>query len=404
MGLFAMIGGMKEIHSLIISPEPPLPAYSGARSRLGFTLRALCQLGPVALAAPFRKHEEREGMNTLARELDLTVITMLAPNLRSVAHRFSYKVGQIARSLGGVSAEEHYTYFPELHHKIKAWADANRPDFVLVHYWYAAQYAADIPGKPALDAIDVAYSLLQQRGLSPQAAFAKSREADALKQFPLIFSINPNESEELAKLSDGARVELVPLAFDADPELRPSTEIDRGSIRFLGALDYSSNADGVLWFVREVFPRVLMEYPGVRFLIGGKGASRQLRTACRRPGVELAGTVDDVRKFWHQAHVAVSPLRFGTGMKLKAIEAMGCGAALAATPHGVDGVEGGDGLHYLLGEDAAGLASAVVRVLRHDELRESLSRAGWELVRDKYGEAMLRQRFQDVVQDYVSAE
>jgi glycosyltransferase involved in cell wall biosynthesis len=147
-----------------------------------------------------------------------------------------------------------------------------------------------------------------------------------------------------------------------------------------------------------------MEYPGVRFLIGGKGASRQLQSACRRPGVELAGTVDDVREFWRQAHVAVSPLRFGTGMKLKAIEAMGCGAALAATPHGVDGVEGEDGRHYLLGEDAAGLATAVVRILRHDELRQSLSRAGWELVGDKYGEARLQRRFQDIVRDYVSAE
>jgi glycosyltransferase involved in cell wall biosynthesis len=398
-----MIVGMEKINSLIISPEPPLPAYSGARSRLQFTLRALRELGAVTLAAPFRRHEEREGMSALAKELDLNVITMLAPNLRSVAHRFSYKVGQVVRGLGGITAEEHYTYFPEFHHKIKAWADENKPDFVLVHYWYAAQYLAGLGGKPALDAIDVAYRLLQQRKMLPQAAFAKSREAAALQQFPLIFSINPSESPELAELAGGARVELVPLAFDADAELRPSTQIDRGSIRFLGALDYSSNADGVLWFVREVFPRVLMEYPGVRFLVGGKGASQQLRSACQRPGVELGGTVDDVRQFWHQAHVAVSPLRFGTGMKLKAIEAMGCGAALAATPHGVDGVEGEDGRHYLLGEDAAGLASAVVRVLRHDELRESLSRAGWELVREKYGEDRMRRRFQDIVRSYVGS-
>ena len=392
---------MKELRSLVISPEPPLPAYSGARSRLLFTLRALRELGPVALAAPYRTHDEREKMAGLARELDLTVITMLASNLRSVAHRFSYKVGQLARVLGGVTPEEHYTYFPELHQKIKTWAIENPPDFVLVHYWYAAQYMDGLPGKPALDSIDVAYNLFQQRNMLPQAALIRNREAAALGKFPLIFSLNPKETSELAKLSGGARVELLPLAFDADSELRPANQIDRGSVRFLGALDYSSNADGVMWFVREVFPRILMEYPAVRFMVGGKGATQQLRTVCQRPGVELVGTVDDVRKFWREAHVAVSPLRFGTGMKLKAIEAMGCGAALVATPHGVDGVEGEAGRHYLLADDAAGLASAVVRVLRHEELQQSLSRAGWQLVREKYGEEMLRNRFGEIVRDYM---
>jgi len=396
-----MIVGMKEIRSLIISPEPPLPAYSGARSRLIFTLRALRELGPVTLAAPYRTHDEREKMTGLAKELGLTVITILAPNLRSIAHRFSYKVGQLARVLGGVTAEEHYTFFPELHQKIKAWVGENPPDFVLVHYWYAAQYAAELPGKAALDAIDVAFRLLEQRRLLPQAALARAREAAALKQFPLIFSINSNESSELTKLSGGARVELVPLAFDADAELRPMDQIDCGSVRFLGALDYSSNADGVIWFVREVFPRILMEYPSVLFLVGGKGATQQMRSVCRRPGVELVGTVDDVRRFWREAHVAVSPLRFGTGMKLKAIEAMGCGAALVATPHGVDGVEGEVGRHFLLAEDAAGLASAVVRVLKHEELRESLSIAGWQLVKEKYGEEKLRRRFGEIVRDYM---
>jgi glycosyltransferase involved in cell wall biosynthesis len=393
--------GMKEYISLVISPEPPLPAYSGARSRLIFTLRALRELGPVALAAPYRRHDEREGMAQLAKELDLTIITILAPNQRSIAHRFSYKVGQIARGLGGVTTEEHYTYFPELHQKIKAWTDEKSPSFVLVHYWYAAQYISGLPGKPALDAIDVAYRLLQQRGILPQAALARAREAAALKQFPLIFSLNPQESAELAKLSGGARVELIPLAFDADAELRPSEQIDRDSVRFLGALDYTSNSDGVTWFVREVFPRILMEYPTVRFIVGGKGATQQLRSVCRRPGVELVGTVDNARKFWHEAHVAVSPLRFGTGMKLKAIEAMGCGAALVATLHGVDGVEGEAGKHYLLADDAAGLASAVVRVLRHEELRASLSRAGWTMVREKYEEERLRQRFGKIVRSYI---
>lgn len=382
--------------SLVISPEPPRPALAATRQRVEFTLRVLSELGPTCIAAPYRTLEERELLQALGNELGCDVITMLAPNLRSIAHRGLYKITHALRSLGGVSSDEHYTYFPQLHEKIQRWAKDKQPDFVLTHYWYASRYTEGLAGVHALDAHDIAYRALLQRGLLPQVAMAKARETAALRKFQLVFSINPDETTELMELS-GARVELLPLAYKADEALRSEGSIQRNSVRFLGAMGSASNDDGINWFIREVFPRLLMEYPDAQFDFAGKDISNGLRQLAFRPSVKYHGVVTDPRVFWREAHVAVSPLRFGTGMKMKVIEAMGCGAAVAATRRGVDGVMGENGHHYLIADDAVGLAKAIALLLKRDELRNRMSQEAWMLVKKEYDPEQIRERMKQIV-------
>ena len=83
----------------------------------------------------------------------------------------------------------------------------------------------------------------------------------------------------------------------------------------------SPNVDGLLWFLREVFPLLQSSVPwAVLRISGGSPPDSLLELA--RYGVHFEGHVPDLRVLYEEARVAISPLRFGSGVKLKTVEAL----------------------------------------------------------------------------------
>lgn len=100
------------------------------------------------------------------------------------------------------------------------------------------------------------------------------------------------------------------------------------------------NAEGVEWFVRHVWPRVHKEIPSARLIITGSGASKNLvQLFANSAGVEYHGWVDDLASILRQARVAVIPLLFGTGTKLRLLTALLAGIPVVTTPPGSWGME-----------------------------------------------------------------
>ena len=65
--------------------------------------------------------------------------------------------------------------------------------------------------------------------------------------------------------------------------------------------------------------------------------------------------------------MAVAPLRSGGGTRLKLLEALGVGRPVVATSVGVDGLEDLVGRGVVVADDAAGIADALVDLLKHPE-------------------------------------
>jgi glycosyltransferase involved in cell wall biosynthesis len=148
-------------------------------------------------------------------------------------------------------------------------------------------------------------------------------------------------------------------------------------------MDYSANIDAVVWFVNNMWPELSQQNPALSFAIVGRDPTPEVR-ALAGDRVSVTGTVPDVRPYYSGALAAVVPLRFGSGTRLKILEAMAAGIPVISTRLGAEGLDLEDGTHLLIADSASEMIAAVCRLADSPELWQRLSRSGREVVSRSY--------------------
>ncbi len=143
----------------------------------------------------------------------------------------------------------------------------------------------------------------------------------------------------------------------------PYAEGVRGVV-FTGAMDYWPNIDAVSWFAERIFPAVREAIPNARFTIVGSRPTEAVLQLARQPGVEVTGSVADVRPFLAHAGCAVAPLRIARGVQNKVLEAMAMACPVVVSAQAAEGIRAVAGRDFVLADDEAGFAQAVLSVLR----------------------------------------
>jgi glycosyltransferase involved in cell wall biosynthesis len=137
------------------------------------------------------------------------------------------------------------------------------------------------------------------------------------------------------------------------------------TLLFVGSLEWRPNLDGVVQLLDHVFPQVRAHEPGARLLLVGRNPPAWLHArAAATAGVELHGSVPDVRPFLARAGMLVVPLRIGGGSRLKILEALAAGVPVVSTRVGAEGLDLEPGRHLDVVEGVEELAEAVVRACR----------------------------------------
>jgi glycosyltransferase involved in cell wall biosynthesis len=149
-------------------------------------------------------------------------------------------------------------------------------------------------------------------------------------------------------------------------------------------MDYHANCDAVVDFVREVWPLVRARRPELVFTIVGRDPSAAVRELASVAGVEVTGTVDDVRPFYREAAAAVVPLKTGGGSRLKILEAMAAGVAVVSTRLGAEGLDIQDRENILMAETGSEFRDAITDIINDHGLNEKLLRNGRTLVSERY--------------------
>lgn len=153
---------------------------------------------------------------------------------------------------------------------------------------------------------------------------------------------------------------------------------------FTGVMDYYPNVDGCVWFVNEILPRVRAHFPATRLSIVGARPSAEIERLGRTSGVTVTGFVDDTRDWLARACVAVAPLRIARGIQNKVLESLAMGLPTVGTTCATQGVEGEPGRDFLVADDAAAFAAAVVGLLEERDSASELGAAGRRFVAEHY--------------------
>ncbi len=154
-------------------------------------------------------------------------------------------------------------------------------------------------------------------------------------------------------------------------------------VLFQGSLGYPPNIDAAQWLAKTIAPIIRREVPKVEVRLVGRPATN-VRTL-HEPGlVTVVGEVPSMHAELAKATVAVVPIRYGGGTRIKILESFAHRVPVVSTTLGAEGLDVRDGVHLLLVDDPDEFAAATVRLLGDADLRTRLAAEGEDLYLRRY--------------------
>ena len=337
---------------LIVDALVPQPDRDSGSLRMVNLMRLLREEGAHVVFLPAGREGASRHTETLQQ---LGIETWHAPFVRGIpawfrehGHRFS-----------SVVASRHYVA-RELLPLLRAHAPRARLvfDSVDLHFLRERREAA----------------LAGDRSLMRMAERTRRRELDVIARSDATLVVSTAERELLAREAPGARVEVLSnLHHVAGPGLPFARRRD---LVFVGGFRHPPNTDAVLWFARDIFPRIRAALPDIRFHCIGGDVPREIAALAMAPGIVVHGHVPDIAPYTNGCRIAVAPLRYGAGVKGKVNLSMAHGQPVVATPCAVEGMHLADGEDVLVAGEADAFADAVVRLYRDEALWQRLAAGG----------------------------
>lgn len=214
----------------------------------------------------------------------------------------------------------------------------------------------------------------------------RATEGRLPSRFRLVTTISPQDTGELESLSGSrGRVRTVPNGVDATfLESFPEPPRRRG-VAFWGNLAFRPNDEALRFFLHEVYIPMLRSAE-IEVCIIGPNPPRWLRDfAAADTGVVLSGYVSDLRESVTRYPLMVNPMRTGSGLKNKVLEAFALGLAVVSTAVGIEALsQARDGVHFLEAEDGESFGRAVLKLLEDEGRRHDLTAASRTLVYEHY--------------------
>lgn len=200
---------------------------------------------------------------------------------------------------------------------------------------------------------------IKKQYLNLLARRLKKYELKTMHQVDGLIAISPVDMH-FFKLN-GFNQPGVTIAVGADLELfqRKATKVHTNTVFHIGRMDWRPNHEGILWFLRHVWPLVIEANPELRFVLAGKKIPEVFYQFAGNH-VQIAGEVPDAAEFIHAHQLMVVPLLSGGGMRVKIIEGMTAGKPIVSTSIGAEGINCLHGENILLADTEREMADSIL--------------------------------------------
>jgi glycosyltransferase involved in cell wall biosynthesis len=233
-----------------------------------------------------------------------------------------------------------------------------------------------------------------------QAWKTRHAERRLYRRFDHAISCSAIDRDRLRALAPAIPVTVVPNGVDTSYFVPMDEREQPATLAFVGSMDWAPNIDAIRYFIRDILPRVRARWPSVRLVVIGRNAPPDL--AGPEAGIEVTGTVPDVRPLIAQAAVVVVPLRSGGGTRLKILEAWAMRKAVVSTRIGAEGLHVDAGRNILIADSPDAFAGRIDRALADRALRQQVAEAGYRTALEHYDWSRLGERLHAAYDDAVA--
>lgn len=389
---------------LFISRWFPYPTSNGSKLRIFQLLRALAEQHTVTLVSFVddpRADVEAPPLRILCRAVEAVPWRDYAPDSQRARMGF----------LSSTPRAYLDTHSTEMEVAIRRAVATARPDLIIASQIDMASYVSCWDGIPAIfEEVELAF-LYEQAKAAPTTrqrlryglTWAKHRRylQHILRGFQACTVVSPQEQRLLAQAAPNfSRIEVIPNCIELasyDDVLRTP---ERNTLIFTGSFTYRVNYDAVVWFLREVYPKVQAQAPDVQLIITGNHANLPLPEASH---VTLTGLIPEIRPLIANSWVDIVPLWQGGGTRFKILEAMALGTPVVSTSKGAEGLQITPDEHVLIADTPTAFADAVVNLLQDAGLRERLAGNAYRQVARHYNWPAVMPRFLQLVESVINS-
>jgi polysaccharide biosynthesis protein PslH len=205
---------------------------------------------------------------------------------------------------------------------------------------------------------------------------SRSWERVIAGRFDACVTLSAHDRTELLRAAPQARCEVVRHGIDVDSLTPLPRDHASRTLLMVGNMAYAPNRDGVLFFCEHVLPRVRVTVPEARLTVVGGHPPAELSQRMPPGVVDVTGFVDSVVPYYRAAALVVVPLRAGSGVRGKILEAMALGRPVVSTAVGCEGLDVTHGEHLMIADDPGDFAACVARVLQEPALWQRLAENG----------------------------
>jgi glycosyltransferase involved in cell wall biosynthesis len=161
-------------------------------------------------------------------------------------------------------------------------------------------------------------------------------------------------------------------------------------------MDWLPNVDGVLYFVKEIFPLIRKRRPETTLAIVGRTPPPRIAELAG-PQIVITGTVPDIRPYLWGGAVSIVPLRIGGGTRLKIYEAMAAKIPVVSTTIGAEGLTAHPPEDIRMADTPEVFAGQCLELLADPAARARLATAAWEMVNANFSWDQVSRAFERVM-------
>ncbi|MCU0666426.1 MAG: glycosyltransferase, partial [Candidatus Omnitrophica bacterium] len=367
---------------LLITPFLPLPVKSGGQVKMFTSLNKLSEKYDIILISFIRHLEEKQYLPELNKLCKQVHTVVCDPTWKSRFDKISLPIFV------------KYFYSKEMEETIKNCLQAHPIDLVQVEYANMAYYAQSISGIPKI-LVEHDASIYTLNKSCEKPAFGKifrfldwmnfkRFQKNIYRYFDKIIAFTDEDARIIQKATSADKINIIPISIDVD-NYKPHSDCPRDiDILFIGHMLHYPNIDGLRYFIKKILPLIKENNPKFKFNIIGSGLRKEEFGIKDNENISVTGEVGDVKEYLARAKILVVPIRLGSGIKVKILEAMAAGVPVVATEEAASGLKAVNGKDLYIASSREDFANKVLDLLQDKTKRNTMASNAKKVIKDYY--------------------
>jgi polysaccharide biosynthesis protein PslH len=374
---------------LFVTQIFPYPPVSGGPIRSLNILKHLCKSHEVTLLSFIRAESELDNSRPLSSLCEVRTCKIR----RSASRNAWFALQSLVKGSSFMIGRD---WEPNMQRMLDELLQTQSFDLIYVDHLQMAQYVSAVKGiRKILDEHNVEWRIIERmshfEGNLLKRAFArlewrklKKYELAACREFDAVFTVS--EEDETTLESQGIdNVTTVPIGVDMDEFRKVDLNLNSKTILSLGTMSWPPNIDSMHYFCNEIYPLIKKKHRDVKLVIAGNNPPASIRAlAAKDSSITVTGFVEDTRALASDCAAFIVPLRIGSGVRVKILNAMAMGLPIVTTSVGCEGMSVENGYNVVVADSPEEFAGAVNSLIELPDFRTNIAVHAQSLVLQKH--------------------